>query len=138
MHSQDEGVWVSIFIIMGKDFNPDPVVARFALDVNESWNKDKINPTSGETYNYGSVTFSVREDVKDRKLEDHLCFWIDALENHEEELRRLKQSACDIFIECWIASGKIEGVTLEHELLSRLAQLSVDLEIRFYPNQTAG
>jgi hypothetical protein len=137
----DQSVQSATLMVWGGDPDPQGITRSLRMRPSRSWRKGErqsYKSNGGSTHEFKSIHqwsgwkrwLSDRE--RRRPVERQVQLWVSRLRPHAAALRRLRSRGINVEINCCVIWDTSVSVRLSHELISSLAVLGVDLDIKWY------
>jgi hypothetical protein len=120
--------------LRGRDLDPQRINEILGINAHRSFRRGDHKPGGNTKWPHGFWMFWSSEQVESPDIMEHIKWLLDQLEPARPQLIELLQDeTIDAEISCfWVMPTTHEEIVLEPELLKRLAQFNVRLELGVY------
>ncbi|MBI5842738.1 MAG: DUF4279 domain-containing protein [Chloroflexi bacterium] len=121
------------FILRGKDIDPQDITNRLGIKPSRSFKKGDYR-SENKKWPHGYWELESTSYIESDNLRSHIEWLIDRLTPVKTDLKKLFQDiSIESEISCfWILSKEHAGLELSHQLLNKIVDLGLKLELDIY------
>ena len=137
MSEKNKTVASAMLVILGYDLDPNEVTQALGLMPSQAWRKGENHKRTrpdgtvevwDTVHPWGGWKLWATEELRQLPLKSQIEYWLQVLNEHSVEIKRLKEQGNEIIVDCFIAT-KSYLIYLPSEFQAQFSELGVDLEI---------
>lgn len=122
-------------VITSEYLNPAEVTQVLNLQPSRAWKQgDSVKLRSGKEHFYPTGCWKLFQpnEIRQHCLEEQLDYWCALLESRKAALLGLVVKGMEIELNCFVRVEEVATIHLDHDLVSSIAQLGVDLSFAIH------